>query len=38
MSHYNCKNKSSNAIGDRVVVNNRSNSAGGIQGNRLGRI
>ena len=27
-----CKNKSSSALGDRVVVNNRSSSTGGIQG------
>ena len=32
MSHYNCKNKSRSAIVDRVVVANRSSSAGGIQG------
>ena len=30
--HCNCKNTSSSAIEDRVVVDNRSCSAGGIQG------
>ena len=30
--HCNCKNKSSSGIEDRVVVDNRSSSAGGIQG------